>query len=443
MLRRIVLKGYKSFPEHDLHLEPFCVLFGPNAAGKSNFLDAIQLIGRLARCSTLKDAFAPPYRGTALESFTFPPNGIKGLLEQHSARMSFEVDVELSDAVVRKIDQLVRDMKSTRIAAESSEPYGGKTESQYVKERFLRYRIEIEVLPKSGILRVVDEYLAALNAKGEPRSSRHPFLEKVGGKLHLRMEGRAHPRYHDVHLDRSVLSMPHYAPHCPHLAAMQEQLSRWCIFYFEPRERMRMTNPVRDVSHIGLMGEELAAFLNTLRSVDERQLRGVEKAIHAIVPSITGLDINVNDLGEVELRIREGNATIPARVVSEGTLRILGLLALGATKQPLPLIGFEEPENGVHPRRVRLIAELLRNRAEEGATQIIVTTHSRILPDLIPDKHLYVCRRVKGKSEITPLSTWRPCARTDINQDARDAKQSADKGTLLTSQRIMRGDFDA
>ena len=47
-----------------------------------------------------------------------------------------------------------------------------------VRERDLRYRVEIEMLPKSGVLRVADEYLAALNSKGEPTSaSWKPFFE--------------------------------------------------------------------------------------------------------------------------------------------------------------------------------------------------------------------------------------------------------------------------
>ena len=98
-------------------------------------------------------------------------------------------------------------------------------------------------------------------------------------------------------------------------------------------------------------------------------------------------------------------------MLSEGTLRVLGLLALGGAKDPPALIGFEEPENGIHPRRIKLIAEYLKTRAAEGETQIIVTTHSPILPDLIPDRSLYVCRRQGGQTAIEPLSHWGPLSR--------------------------------
>ena len=52
-----------------------------------------------------------------------------------------------------------------------------------------------------------------------------------------------------------------------------------------------------------------------------------------MIPSITGIEVSVNELGEVELDLREGEKRISARLLSEGTLRILGLLALVAAKE--------------------------------------------------------------------------------------------------------------
>lgn len=62
-----------------------------------------------------------------------------------------------------------------------------------IREKDLRYRIEIEMLPRSGVLRVADEYLAALNTKGEPTGKRKPFIERQGEKIHLRLEGQGAP----------------------------------------------------------------------------------------------------------------------------------------------------------------------------------------------------------------------------------------------------------
>ena len=65
------------------------MLLGPNAAGKSNFLDALQLFAKLATSRTLKEAFEPPYRGKPLESFTFGKDGMKGLLAQERLELQY------------------------------------------------------------------------------------------------------------------------------------------------------------------------------------------------------------------------------------------------------------------------------------------------------------------------------------------------------------------
>ena len=438
MLRKIKIRRYKSLTDLEVRLNPLSVLFGPNAAGKSNFLDALQLLSGMATSRTLKEAFEPPYRGKPLESFAFGEEGIKGLLGKEVVSFSMEADVELSNTVVDLVNRQIREMKRTKAVIETA-TFDTKIKS-FVRERHLRYRIEIEILPKSGILRVADEYLASLNKKGEISRKRKPFLEKVKDRLHLRMEGQAHPTYYERYLDHSILSMPLYPPHYPHLVAMRQELASWFFFYFEPRERMRAQSAVKEIRHIGLMGEELASFLNTLRALDEPQFKAVEKALRMIIPGVTGIDVSVNELGEVELKILEGETPIPARVLSEGTLRILGLLSLVSAKDPPALLGFEEPENGIHPRRIRMIADLLKNRASIGDTQLIVTTHSPILPDMISDKNLFVCHKKQGHTTIDPFSTWGPLGRSsDINK----ALNTEETEEITVSERILRGDFDA
>jgi predicted ATPase len=438
MIKRIKVQGYKSLRGLEVHLRPLSVLFGPNAAGKSNFLDALQLLSRIATSDTLKEAFDPPYRGKPLESFWFGEGGIEALLQRDSASFTIEVDVELSPAVIQDVDQQILQMRSGK----SQDSDGGsqaRKKRSFIHKKCLRYRIEVEILPKAGLLRVADEYLVPLGPEGQPLERPHPYLEKMDHRIHLRMEGQAHPAYFERYLDHSIISRPHYPPHYPHLTALKREMESWLFFYFEPRERMRAVTSVKEVRHIGLMGEELAAFLNTLRNLAPPQFGAVEKALKTIIPSITGIRPEVNKMGEVELSLLEGDIAVPARVVSEGTLRVLGLLALSGVKQPPGLIGFEEPENGIHPRRIRAIAELLKNRAEFGGTQMVVTTHSPILPDLIPDDSLFVCRKQDGATVIEPFATWGPLSRASDVAKALDDKEER----LPVSARMLRGDFDA
>ena len=140
------------------------------------------------------------------------------------------------------------------------------------------------MLPRTGVVRVADDSLIALNTRWEPNKKRKAFFARKGDYIHLRREGQAHPTYHERHLDHSILSMPHYPAHFPHVVAAQNELVSWMFFYFEPRERMRIANPVKEVRHIGLMGAELAAFLNTLNAANPRQFQEIEKSLNLFDP---------------------------------------------------------------------------------------------------------------------------------------------------------------
>src|SRR4051812_14794690 len=96
MLESIAVKRFKSLEDTGtIELAPLTVLFGPNAAGKSNFLDAIQILSRLASEKTLADALGGPVRGLPLESFTLPPEGLSGLLSKRESP-TFRLDADFS-----------------------------------------------------------------------------------------------------------------------------------------------------------------------------------------------------------------------------------------------------------------------------------------------------------------------------------------------------------
>ena len=438
MLTRLRVRGYKSLRDLEVSLPNLAVFFGPNAAGKSNLLDALQLLSKLGTSRTIEDAFEPPYRGNPIESFTVGDGGIRALLAEERLSFSIEADLCIGDSVVESVHRQIAAMRQP--SGKTGAGAKGNTPAR-VRERNLRYRIEIEMLPKSGVLRVTDEYLAALNLRGEPTGSRSPFLERQGERIHLRLEGQAHPTYFDRYLDYAILSMPHYPPHHPHLTAVRRELESWRFYYFEPRERMRTPHSIREVRRLGTMGEDLAAFLRTLRAREPKQFRALEKALSMLVPSVSGIEVAVNDLGEAELRLREHGTAIPASVLSEGTLRMLGLLASTGFGEPPTLVGFEEPENGVHPRRVDLIAEFLKTRATVGRTQFLVTTHSPMLVDLLPLKTLYAVRRVERRTEVRSLGEWgHPLWR---QQEVAEGFLDDQDLEPPVSQRLLRGDFDA
>jgi predicted ATPase len=201
---------------------------------------------------------------------------------------------------------------------------------------------------------------------------------------------------------------------------------------------MRAPNPLKEVHQLGLRGEELAAFLRTLKSQNPLQFRSLERSLRMLIPTIQGVDITVNDLGEAEIQLQEKDLTISARTCSEGTLRILGILALASSQTPPTLIGFEDIENGLHPRRIELLARVILNQLE--TTQQLITTHSPLLLDQIPHEHLYNFTRVAGQTTVRPISEGL-YKDNEINQGLDDQSDVEGFPALSISQKVMRGDY--
>ena len=103
----------------------------------------------------------------------------------------------------------------------------------------------------------------------------------------------------------------------------------------------------------------------------------------------------------VYLQLTEGKFKVPGWLLSTGTLRIVALLALLRHPEPPPLIVIEEIENGLDPNSVHLIIEEIRNAVESGRTQIIMTTHSPYLLDLLTLSHVVLVERINGQPTFT------------------------------------------
>jgi len=424
VIRRVKITNYKSLRDIEIHLSPLTVFIGPNAAGKSNLFDALGLLSRMATAKSLKSAF-DQHRGAPLEAFSYGEGGVEGLMAQKTVQFTMEMDVELSPQVVRDIERQIRQMREGL----------SRPPRQMVRETYLRYVLTIEMMTDSGHLRVINEQLMALNQDGSVRRSRKPFIERMGERLHLRMEGQAHPTYHDIGLDHTLVSNDLYAPHYPHIAAFKEELTRWHFYYLEPRA-MRADTPIKEVNTLEPSGADLAAFYNTLRAKAPPQYQATVRALDTLLPTIQQLEVEPDRQGMLQLRIVEGGVPYSVRVISEGTLRILALLAIVNPLAATTVIGYEEPENGVHPRRLKLIADLLRNAAESGETQVLVNTHSPILPSYFEDQALVVCRKEERSSIFVPFSSLGEMFRE------REIAHALDEQPLAFTERMIRGDFD-
>ena len=128
------------------------------------------------------------------------------------------------------------------------------------------------------------------------------------------------------------------------------------------------------------------------------------ESLNKLFEGIEDLHLTI-DGGNVLLFLEEqGGREIPATRLSDGTLRYLCLLAILLHPEPPPLIALEEPELGLHPDIIPHVAELLMRASER--TQLMVTTHSRMLVDALSTdpSSVIVCEKINGESHFERLN---------------------------------------
>ena len=349
MLKKLTVRNFKSLNDVTVELPRLSVLFGPNAVGKSNLLDAIQTLSRMGNAPTLSEALgqSSPIRGHSFEAFSFAPGGLPGLFRKGSAQFTLEADL-----------------------------ITGK--GNY------RYRIEPRVDLRSGQLSINDEYLTQLSVSGKPKGT--AAIECLGAHLHIRAQAETdYIRQELIGLNHSILSDRSLGPKAyPYLEQVRNELLNWRTYYFEPRMKMREEQSPADVFDIGVHGEYIGSFLYKLRAEFPKHFDAVFRTLRSIVPSIETLNVELTERrGTLELWIQQAGIEYSSRVLSEGTLRVLALCAMAVNPWGGSLVALEEPENGVHPRRIDLIAQLLFSLTEQYQRQVVVTTHSPLFVDAI------------------------------------------------------------
>jgi predicted ATPase len=419
MLKRLHVRGFKSLRDVEVELAPIVVLLGPNAAGKSNFLEAILLLSRLVTERTLADAFEPPLRGYPHESFSFPlESGLPGLLLQEHASLVIEADVDPPNLYDEK------------------------------RPRELRYRVEVRIDPSSGDLEVRDEYLAHLSQDGKPLST--PRIERSDGLLAVRRKGEAgRPHREKLGLKHTIASNLQYSgkERYPELDRLRAEMGSWRSYYLDPRSAMRTPQAPKEATDPGPQGEEIAPFLHRLAkgASSRKHFDAIRRALHTAIPSIQSIGVDLDpQRGTLDIQVVQEGTPFSSRVISEGTLRVLALCAISGNPWPSRLVAFEEPENGVQPRRIEVIADLLLSMAR-GGRQVIVTTHSPVLVSAM------WARKIEGHSEIRLLrasdtssgSYIEPVDLTALFHDEEIAKDLSSRDDQhVISEVLLRGWLD-
>ena len=141
-------------------------------------------------------------------------------------------------------------------------------------------------------------------------------------------------------------------------------------------------------------GAGLAAVLDGIRDVDIERFNAINAELRHWLPEFSEIlfDRPTDGCKAVVLKTRDGNHTVPAADLSQGTLIALALLTLAYLPEPPSLIALEEPDRGIHPRLLRRVQDALYRLSHPEScgesrqpVQVIATTHSPYFLDLFKD----------------------------------------------------------
>lgn len=178
-------------------------------------------------------------------------------------------------------------------------------------------------------------------------------------------------------------------------------------------------------------GSNIAEYLLDLRKKDLGRFDGLVETLRYVLPYAADVQPTAtSELGRsVYVQMTEAGFKVPGWLLSTGTLRILALLAVLRHPEPAPLVLIEEIENGLDPRTIHLLVDEIQCAVETAGVQVIATTHSPYLLDLLPLSSIMLVDRVDGEPRF-----WRPADEKHV----RDWAKSFAPGQLYTMDRLKQ-----
>lgn len=194
----------------------------------------------------------------------------------------------------------------------------------------------------------------------------------------------------------------------------------------DPKPQKKASNKIK----LEKDGSNIAEYLLSIRNLNKESFEGIIDALQYVLPYAKDLQAEITSEIErnVYLQLNEENFKIPSWLFSTGTLRILALLSILRHPDPPKLILIEEIENGLDPRTINFILEEIRIATESGI-QVILTTHSPYLLDLIPLEYIVFVERYEGETIFT-----RPSDQENIKKWAEDFSS----GRLYTMGKFLK-----
>jgi predicted ATPase len=183
-----------------------------------------------------------------------------------------------------------------------------------------------------------------------------------------------------------------------------ESIARWVVYHFHDtgvRAPIRGACSVRDNEYLREEGENLAAFLLMLRERHQKTYERIRDMVRLATPFLDDFKLRPQpSKGDIQIQLewtqKGSDYPFNANQLSDGTLRFIALTTALLQPKPPTTILLDEPELGLHPYALNLLAALLKKAAMK--TQVIVSTQSAPLLDNFEAEDIVVVDRKDGAS---------------------------------------------
>lgn len=447
MLTRLEIDGFKNLLNFSVDFGPFTCIAGRNGVGKSNIFDVIQFLSLLSD-NTLMEA-ALSVRDTEPETANlrelFWTDGKEYASSFHIAAEMI-VDRENSDDFGRLAEASSTYLRyEIRIGYEEA-THRGTLGRLVLKSEDLNYITEGQASRKLKFPHSAKDFRKHIVDNKRRTKTGYISTEqstKQESEILIHQEGhQGRPqRAPAKSAPRTIVATANTST-TPTILAARREMQNWRLLALEPSS-MRRTDRFQSPSEVTSSGGHLPSTLFRL-TTDETDSNGSAEQVSARVANrlselvgVPRIEIDVDEVRQLlSLQVREkSGVTLPARSLSDGTLRFLTLCILAEDPVTRGVICMEEPENGIHPAKLDAMVELLRDLAVDPSEvpgtsnpfrQVIVATHSPYFVQLQEPSDLLLATEVevkgpKGKPTTTLRckslnNTWRSTQDQGIGQ---------------------------
>ncbi len=407
MLTKIEALNYRALRHISQTLRPFQVLVGPNASGKSTFLDVIAFVADLINKPTLTDAV---YERAS---------DIRDLTWNHASEwLELAIEVDIPPSILSR--------------------------PQLTQYRRLRYEVRIGVQEESSELAILAEtlWLAPLSSAppanhalprlfpsepsppsritAEPDRRMPAGWRKVVNKIersgndYFRAETTEWNNMFRLGPRRSALAnLPEDESRFPAATWFKRYISEGVQRIMLNSEAMRRPSPPQSPRSFLPDGSNLPWVIDDLKQKHPERLSLWVEHLRTALPDVRGLDTveRPEDRHRYLVLEYETGLRVPSWLVSDGTLRMMALTILAYLPDVKGIYLIEEPENGIHPRAVEAVFQSLSSVYD---AQVLLATHSPVILSLTePEQLLCFARTPAGETDIVPgdehprLADWR------------------------------------